>query len=77
VVIVGMKSRKPPESGNIPENEGKLVAAEENVECGFVIEAVVEVQAHVFVLLDDRTVIVGAVKGADEIETVAGIGGDF
>jgi len=31
----------------------------------------------VFVLLDDRTVIVGAVKGADEIETVAGIGGDF
>jgi hypothetical protein len=29
------------------QDEGKLVAAEENVECGFVIKAVVEAAEHV------------------------------
>ena len=42
VVVVGMESREPPKSRDVFQNKGKLVAAEENVESGFVIEAVIE-----------------------------------
>src|SRR5262249_54136106 len=72
-----MEAREPPEGRYIFQNKRELVAAEKNVEGGFVVEAVIEYEANVLVLFDDGAVVVGAIQGADEIEAIAGVGRNF
>ena len=67
VVIVGVKSGKPPKGGDIFKNERKLVAAEEDVESGFVVEAIVERQTDMLIFSGNSAVVIGAVERADQI----------
>ena len=67
VVIIGVKSGEPPKSGDIFKNERKLVAAEEDVKSGFVVEAIVERQADMLVFSDNSAVVIGAVERADQV----------
>src|SRR5207302_2117033 len=49
VVVIGMKAGEPPERRNIVQQEWKLVAAEENVQRIVPVEAVVQIEADIFV----------------------------
>ncbi len=65
VVIVGVKAGEPPEGRNIVQNEGELVAAKENIQSRFMIEAVVQDKADAGVLLLHKSMVLGAVSAAN------------
>ena len=65
-----MKAGKEPERGNIVQDEGELVGAEEDAEGGVSLEAIVEGEADVLIFAFDGVEEVGRIQGADEIETV-------
>src|SRR5260370_12337890 len=77
VVVVGVEAGEEPERGNVVQDEGELIGAEEDAESGVAFEAVVEGEADVLVFSLDGVKEVGRVECADEIETVCGVGGYF
>src|ERR1700756_378551 len=75
VVVIGMKTGEPPERRNVEQHEGKLIAAEENVERVVAVETIIQIQPHVFVLSDHGAVVVRAIGRANKVQPVRGIGG--
>ena len=46
VVVVGVEAGEEPERRNVVQDEGKLVGAEEDVQCRLVVEPVIQRQAN-------------------------------
>ncbi len=72
-----MKAGEPPDGGDVVQGEGKLVAAEDDVEGGIIVEFVVELESDGLVGLFDGVAVIEGVVGADEIEFVGGVGRDL
>jgi len=76
MVVIGVEPGEPPERRYVVQHERKPVRAKHHVQRVLVIEAIIQHQAHLGVGLGDHALIIRAVRGADQVEPVAGIGGD-
>ena len=62
-----MEAGEPPHGGNVAQQEGVLIGAEQDVERGIVVELVAQLEADLFVRLFDESARVRAVLGPDHV----------
>src|SRR5215471_5963985 len=67
VVVIRMKSGKPPEGRHILQHERELIASEKDVQGCFMVKAIIQREAHDLVLLLNHLLVIRTIHCADKV----------